>query len=128
MSLWPAGSATILGTLEEWLLPSTFLKAFSIVANHRCLFTNSSDERVNFIDALRITIILFGIAGHCFGCLETVPGWYTVTNLSIIKTRLKSIWVQPMLNEGGLGIGVTFVGGKFNSLIHSIELNCSRLN
>ena len=105
---------TIFGTLEEWLFSSKYLRHFSSATHNRQLFTSTTEDRVNYMSLLKITVILFGIAGHCFGCLETIPGWYTVNNLAIIKSRLQSIWVQPMLNEGGLGIGVTFVGGKYH--------------
>lgn len=105
----------ILGTLEEILIGTKFLRFISLPTNHRALLAlDSEGERVTFVDTLKLSIIMFGIAGHTFGCLETIPGWYTVNNLYVIKSYLQSIFVQPMLNEGGLGIGVTWVGGEYN--------------
>lgn len=102
----------LLGTIEQLFLPSSLLGSFSLINSQRELVEDSSTDRENFIDTLKLTVIFASIAGHCFGCLESIPGWYTVNNLAIIKSQLQSIWVQPMLNEGGLGIGVTFVGGE----------------
>jgi hypothetical protein len=103
----------IIGSLEELVFKrsSPVLCHFSAVQSTNRLLAEKESGRVSVIDYARISIVIFGTAGHTIGCLETVPGWYTVSRLYYLKDSLSKFWVQPMLNEGGLGIGVTYVGG-----------------
>jgi hypothetical protein len=103
----------LLGTLFDLCSPSgtsSLLCDFSIIKNFSPLVDTSNNSRLQLIDMMKFTIISVGIAGHCLSCLESVPSWYTFSRLYSIKSKFKSLWVQPLMNEAGLGM-VTFVGG-----------------
>ena len=102
----------ILGSLEELLLStSKMLRHFSAIDATKRLMISKESGRVTVVDYFKLLVILFGIAGHSFGCLETVPGWYTVSSLLVMKEKFQWFIVQPLVNEGGLGIGITYMGG-----------------
>lgn len=102
----------VMGTISELVGISSFLNHFSMINNSKQMVrrTESGVPRLDILDGLRLFIVVFGIIGHCFGCLETVPGWYIIHNLHVMKTKFELFIIQPMLNEGGMGL-VTFVGG-----------------
>ena len=107
-------SLVIMGSLQDLLNlgeTGSFLKHFSAVDNTRKLFHQKESNRLSTVDFFRVAVIIFGIAGHSFGCLETVPGWYTISSLHVMKERFQWFMVQPIVNEGGLGIGITYMGG-----------------
>lgn len=92
---------------------STLITEFSIVKNFNSLAEvnmRASTSRLELLDYVKFTVIIVGVAGHCLTCLESIPSWYTFSRLYIIKSKFRSFWVQPMMNEAGLGL-VTFVGG-----------------
>ena len=104
----------VLGSIQELIQGysnGSFLRHFSAIDSTRKLFHMKESGRLSLVDYFKVTVILFGIAGHSFGCLETVPGWYTVSSLYVMKERFQWFMVQPLINEGGLGIGITYMGG-----------------
>lgn len=104
----------VVGTLIDCRSNDTSLMTdFSIAKNFRKLVAGNkraNASRLDMMDYIKFTVIIIGIAGHCISCLESIPSWYTFSRLYMIKSKFRSLWVQPMLNEAGLGL-VTFVGG-----------------
>lgn len=107
-------SLGLLGTLIDYRSEeSSLLTEFSVIKGFRNLVAvdkRGSASRLQMLDYLKFTIIIIGVAGHCLSCLESIPSWYTFARLYTIKSRFRSFWVQPLLNEAGLGL-VTFSGG-----------------
>ena len=123
-------SLVILGSLEEFVFSKDNRKLthFSAVSSTKRLFQVKTSGRVVVIDIARVSVIIFGTIGHAIGCLETVPGWYTVARLYALKDSLSHFWVQPMLNEGGLGIGITYVGGFVTFWATEKAVNSNTIN
>lgn len=84
---------------------------FSAIDSTKRLLAAKESGRLSLIDYFRVAVIFFGMAGHSFGCLETVAGWYTVSSMYVMKAKFEWLMVQPLVNEGGLGIGITYMGG-----------------
>lgn len=121
----------ILGSLEEMIRPSKSiltLRHFSAVTSTNRLLMIKDSGRLSMLDYCRLSIIIFGTAGHTIGCLETVTGWYTVSKLYAVKESLKLFWVQPLINEGPLGIGITYVGGFVTFWAVEKAVNTNRVN
>ena len=119
----------ILGTLCDLLSLSpsdSLLLCFSLRRNFNFLVLfnkRANASRLEMLDYIKFIVVIIGVGGHCLSCLETIPSWYTFARLYEIKNKFRSIWVQPLLNEAGLGL-ITFVGGfvtfwSANSLIKS---------
>ena len=82
----------VLGSIQELIQGysnGSFLRHFSAIDSTRKLFHMKESGRLSLVDYFKVTVILFGIAGHSFGCLETVPGGYTVSSLYVMKERFQ---------------------------------------
>ena len=102
-TVWHVLTADTLSVLSDFSLKNNL--SFLLAFNKR-----ASGSRLETLDYIKFLVVVVGVGGHCLSCLETIPSWYTFARLYEIKHKFKSIWVQPLLNEAGLGL-ITFVGG-----------------
>lgn len=61
------------------------LQAFSALQNTTEIIDNQRhfNSSVAVVDGNKVSLVMFGIAGHSVSCLESIPGWYVIGKYSI---------------------------------------------